>query len=322
MLAALLTLAVIPAAQAFYPASGFYWNPGVPGRGYAIEVQDNQIFVAVYAYDDARIAFWYTAQGTLIGDSLYEGQLDVVDGGTCPGCSFTAPSVDLGAGGPFVLQFLDKERAQLNWDGGIENLERFNFALGDVHARMLGEWTLMLDFASQRGDSFPYDGEVLVFDGFAGSGNEETFVGCRPDDSQAGFCSQFALDNHDAAGLFDAQNGEYVIVVGDAPGLFLAYFLDIGLDRATGFAQSYASGSNPSGPMFPVRGYRSASRSFVQTGTGPAKSSERSDPGAKDTGSARDGLISRHPEMLAEQGMQVDPHRQMLVSLLIRHLTE
>jgi hypothetical protein len=309
-LMAALLLAAMPAAQAFYPASGFYWNPQLPGRGYGVEVQDNVVFITVYAYDQLRIPFWYTAQGELQGDSLFRGQLDVADGGTCVGCSFSQPSVVAGGGGPFELQFIDAERARLTWDGGVENLERFNFAFGDAHERMLGEWTLMLDFSSERADEFPFDGDVLVFDLITGSGADETFEGCRPDDSQSGFCSSFALDNHDAAGLYDPLAGEYVIVVADSPGFFLAYFLDIGLNRLDGVAQVYRTDANPGGPEYPVRGFRSASRSFVDTGVGPAKSG---------AGSAS-GLISRRPQ-LAGTG-NADPHRQLLVARLIDGLNQ
>lgn len=314
-LAALLTLAVSPLAQAFTPSSGFYWNPAIPGRGYSVEVQDNFVFIAVYVYDALRIPFWYTAQGTLIGDSRYSGQLDATDGGTCIGCSFSDPVYTPGAGGPFELVFTSNTTATLTWDGGVESLERFNFALGDVHQRMLGEWTFMLDFSDERGDEFPYDGDVLVFDLLTGSGSDETFDGCRPDDSQAGFCSDFALEQHDAAGLFDPVEDEYVIVVNDSPGFFLAYFLDIGLDRADGFAQVYESGALPSGPTYPVRGFRSASRSFVETGVGPAKNAEN----AEDSVGSTRGLVDRRPQLKAGEG-SADPHRRLLVDRLIRAL--
>ena len=37
-------------AAAFFPEPGFYWNSGESGSGYAIELQDNFLFLSAYTY--------------------------------------------------------------------------------------------------------------------------------------------------------------------------------------------------------------------------------------------------------------------------------
>ena len=38
-------------ARANSPESGWWWNPAEGGRGYSIEIQDNQLFFAAYSYE-------------------------------------------------------------------------------------------------------------------------------------------------------------------------------------------------------------------------------------------------------------------------------
>jgi hypothetical protein len=56
---ALLALGVFtrPAA-AFFPEPGFYWNTGESGTGYAIELQDNFLFLATYSYRNRLVQPW------------------------------------------------------------------------------------------------------------------------------------------------------------------------------------------------------------------------------------------------------------------------
>ncbi|HHL32719.1 MAG TPA: hypothetical protein ENJ41_09035, partial [Oceanospirillales bacterium] len=48
-----MVLFITAQAQAFTPESGFWWNPDESGSGYAIEIQDNFLFMTLYVYDEA-----------------------------------------------------------------------------------------------------------------------------------------------------------------------------------------------------------------------------------------------------------------------------
>src|SRR5678815_6038419 len=47
------------APQANQPESGWWWNPAESGRGYFLEWQGGQLFMAGYMYDDAGNPVWY-----------------------------------------------------------------------------------------------------------------------------------------------------------------------------------------------------------------------------------------------------------------------
>ena len=68
-------------AEAFTPESGFWWNPNESGSGYAIEIQDNYLFVALYVYDEVTgDPIWYTAGTFLQGNALFDSELSFCGG--------------------------------------------------------------------------------------------------------------------------------------------------------------------------------------------------------------------------------------------------
>jgi hypothetical protein len=257
--------------QAFTPESGFWWNPDESGSGYAIEIQDNYLFVALYVYDEAGNPIWYTAGATLGGNSLFDGELHYTFNGTCIDCNVTQPVTILGERGEITINFLTETTATIEFDGGVvKNIERFNFLLGDEAERMLGEWQTVIDFKGLF-DDFPFSGDVLLFDKTSFSDGEKFAEGCRPDNSIDGFCSDFALNNHEMAAVYDYDNNTMLIVVDDSENFWLAYYLDLGLNQFDGEVALYPKGTEPTNVSYPVRGFRSASRSFVETGVGPSK---------------------------------------------------
>jgi hypothetical protein len=143
--------------------------------------------------------------------------------------------------------------------------------------KMLGEWQAVLDFSSNSNSSFVYYGDVLVFDDtdFSTSENRWYYVGCRADNSEDGGCSTSALALHDAAGRYDATNGLQVIVVRDSPANWLLYLIDVGTNSGQGEVTVYPRNTNPANyDAYPMRAFRTASRTFVQEGFGPAKAGD------------------------------------------------
>ncbi len=264
------TLLLAVQAKAFTPESGFWINPNIPGTGYAIEIQDNFMFVALYVYDSDGNPIWYTAGTTLGGNSFFDTNLDYTYNGTCIDCSVTQPITLIGERGPITIEFLTETTATIQFQGSVQNIQRFNFLLGNETTRMLGEWQTVIDFSS-TGVDFPFNGDILLFDITTNSDNVDYAEGCRPDNSNDGFCSNFALDNHDLAAIYDYQENELLAVVSDDADFWLAYYVDLGLNQFDGFAETYPKDGSHNNIFYPVRGFRTASRSFIETGVGPAK---------------------------------------------------
>ena len=261
-------------ANAFTPESGFWWNPDESGSGYAIEIQDNYMFVALYVYDDVTgDPIWYTAGTHLQGNALFDSSLNYSYDGTCIDCNYIRPITIVGERGPITINFLTEISATIQFQGTVKNIERFNFLLGDEIDRLIGEWQTVIDFSS-TGVTFPFNGDVLLFDITSTVGGEKIAEGCRPDNTIDGFCSNYALNNHDIAAYYDNQLEELIILVSDDEDYWLKYYLKLGLDQFDGVAEIYPKGTNGNNIYYPVRGFRTASRSFVETGVGPSKLAE------------------------------------------------
>lgn len=261
-------------AHSFTPESGFWWNPDESGSGYAIEIQDNYLFVALYVYDQNGNPEWYSAGTKLQGNALFDSELNYTYGGACIDCSYTQPISIPGDKGPITINFLTETTATIQFRGATKHIERFNFLLGDETDRLVGEWQAIIDFSSVEG-SFPFSGDVLLFEKVTHNNGSKVAEGCRPDNSTKGFCSNYARSYHDIAAEYDYQKKELIIVVNDSKDYWLAYYLKLGLDQFDGVAQLYPKGSNPGNQNYPVRGFRTASRSFIETGVGPSKRAEK-----------------------------------------------
>jgi hypothetical protein len=265
-----LTFLVASQARAFTPESGFWWDPDESGSGYAIEIQDNFLFVALYVYDELGNPIWYTSGAFLNGNALFDNDLNYTYNGTCIDCSYTTPITIQGERGPITINFLTETTATIQFQGAVKNIERFNFLLGDEADRLVGEWQTVIDFSS-TGVDFPFNGDILLFESTSVSDGDKYADGCRPDNSVDGFCSNFAINNHEMAALFDYSRNELNIVINDSPDFWLAYYVDLGLDQFDGVAELYPKNNGHNDIFYPVRGFKTASRSFIETGVGPSK---------------------------------------------------
>lgn len=297
---ALATLAFALTASAntlaYTPESGFWWNPNESGTGIAIEIEDKLLFMAAYVYDTQGRPTWYLSAGNLTTSSsggntyynVYNGNLDAYANGQYIGGPWLGrPDVFANAGGPVQIIFnpVDETKATLTWGGRTIPIERTDYYAGFGAAdreiqRMIGEWSAVIDLYTRGGDYafYPYYGDVLVFDLINRVPNPDFFEGCRADTSLVGSCSATALQYHDAAGYYDANTDEHVAIVTDAvasgsnPALYWAYYLEVNVSNFEGVVELYFGNEVPGdGPYYPVRGFRSGSRSFVlNDGAGPA----------------------------------------------------
>lgn len=291
---ALATLFAVSPVQAYTPESGIWWNPSQPGSGYTIEIQDNLMVMSYYGGDAQGRSTWYTALGFLNGNALFDNKpLDLTIGSQCVGCPYTvAPTIQAGAGGTVRIAFNanDNTKATLTWGNGrTVQIERYAFYLKrpeDTAAtplavtKMLGEWQAVMDFSKNAQASVDYYGDVLVFDEFSFDtpSNRWYFDGCRADNSEDGGCSQNALAFHSASGFFDNASGLHAIVVDDTTANYVLYLTDTGTNAAEGEITVYPKGTNPSNyDAYPMRAFRTASRTYVQQGVGPSKAAARGD---------------------------------------------
>jgi hypothetical protein len=285
IIGAFVALAAAFPVRAFTPESGFYWNPAESGTGYNVEIQDNFFAMTAYVFAQDGRPQWYTTAGVMSGNARYSGNLDGFTNGQCLGCPYRAPTAQTGAGGPIVIEWTSETRANLTIGGRTFAIERFDFYLtrGQADAKtemMLGEWQMLLDLYDLNGtqyQDYPYYADLVIFDAIDASETPDYFTGCRPVNSESGQCSAAARDEHDAAGYFSTTEGEHVIVVKDTPATantdatFFAYYVTLGTYQFDGVVEIYSEDETPgNGPYFPVRGFRTASRNFVQNGAGPS----------------------------------------------------
>lgn len=273
-------------AQAYTPESGIWWNPNESGTGVVIEVQDNLMVVAAYVGDAQGRATWYTATAFLQGSALFEGSLDLTQNSQCIGCPYLGlPTVTPGAGGDLTIVFdaEDETKAALTWDNGRTiPIERFEFytrrpedgATPVDITKMLGEWQWVIDISTDNQVNLPFLGDVTVFDLFEFDNGQDTwfYEGCRAENSIDGGCSEDALAFNSAAGYYVPSLDTQCIVVDDTTQTYLLYAVKAGTNHVRGEATIYPKGQNPLNYFtYPVRGFRSASRTFVEEGVGPSK---------------------------------------------------
>lgn len=275
-------------ALAFTPESGTWWNPNESGSGFMLEIQDNLLFLTFYTYAADGRPLWFTSAGLMNGNARYVGELTSFRDGQCFGCPYRPPVAQVGAGGPVEIIFDTEIRGRISYAGRTIPIERMDYYLtrttGDVRTdMMLGEWQLIADFAAQPGIGYPFYGDILVFDRVDRAPNPDIFDGCRASNSVVGRCTSSALANHDASGFYRASTGDHVIVVNDDASNFAYYVVSTGTYQFDGILKVCPKNlSNPTTQClqsntyraYPVRGFRTASRSFVLTGSGPSEAPE------------------------------------------------
>lgn len=275
-------LALFPrSADATTPESGLWWNPAESGSGYAIEIQNDVLTVLAFTYHgDGKSAF-YSSANRLQNNMLYRGTLDGYRSGQCLGCAYTGSPVALiGEAGEIVIAFESTTRASLTIAGRTVPIQRFDFGVGGPFNYLYGQWQLVIDVSSSpTGSDRPYIGDVLNIDGQFPSlvGQPPQFTGCRPAFAASPNCDGSHVRNNRLLSARPDGTSTYRIDVGDgfnAAGQSrgIKYEVSVGLTHLEGTARFVIGGVDQPG-VYPVRGFRTASKKFVQTGTGPSNNS-------------------------------------------------
>jgi hypothetical protein len=112
------------------PASGYWWNPAENGRGFVIEVQGNQMFMAGFLYAANGEATWVASHGAMATATHYSGPLITFSGGQTLTGSYQAPTQDPTPLGTIAIDFATDTTATITWPGGVTPIQRFDIVPG------------------------------------------------------------------------------------------------------------------------------------------------------------------------------------------------
>lgn len=243
------------AAHAVIPENGWWWAANEPGRGFNIEVQDNQVFLGAFAYDEDGRPSWLVSGGTMTSDREFAGALFRFGGGQCFGCPFVGATQV--AAGTLTLRFTSPQAAVITVNGLPIEVKRFDFWQNELAPEaMLGEWSIVI------GESdFPlYDGERVQF-------------GTRRANVNGPYLDGTRLGSAESVAVVAQTNGTYGILVDSSTDYYRFFrYETAGFNRLEGQFWIFEKNGNPAGAGTFFQGFRTASASFVQTGTGPASS--------------------------------------------------
>jgi len=116
-------------AASVTPQSGFWWNPAEGGRGYNIEQQGSTLFMATFLYDPSGRSTWYGVGPGAMSGATYAGTLQSYSGGQTLTGAYQQASMS-GSGGAFSITFQSATQATINWPGGVEQIQRYDFGPG------------------------------------------------------------------------------------------------------------------------------------------------------------------------------------------------
>jgi len=117
-------------AGANQPEAGWWWNPAESGRGFFLEWQGNQLFMAGYMYDDAGNPLWYlSGDGTPSANLLsFANVWQQYGNGQSMGGPYKPPVAVNTSVGPVTIQFSSDEAGLMTLPGGkTTTIQRFRF---------------------------------------------------------------------------------------------------------------------------------------------------------------------------------------------------
>jgi hypothetical protein len=109
---------------AFVPESGWWWNSAEGGRGFALEVQGDNFFIAGFMYDTNGLPSWYVSTGKMSDVQTYRGNWVQYSGGQTMFSSYRSPTSSVVAE-PLTINFSDSKNATLYLPSGPISLTRF-----------------------------------------------------------------------------------------------------------------------------------------------------------------------------------------------------
>jgi hypothetical protein len=240
--------------HAVIPENGWWWNPSESGRGFNLEVQDNLLFFASFAYDANGNPAWYTAGGPMTSDRDWSQPLVVTSRGQCFGCSYVEPVRTVA--GTVTLRFTSSQTAILTINGFSISVQRFDFWWNGLRPdAMAGEWSAVIGAAADL-----FDGERIQYTQKVTDASGTYLTGAR-----------LGSSGSPAVVQYNASLGQWVAVLDSSTSFYRAFrFSNTGFNRVEGNFWLYQKGSSPTGSGTFYQGFKTASYAFLTTGQGPA----------------------------------------------------
>jgi hypothetical protein len=154
---------------AIVPQTGYWWNPAESGRGYVIEQQGDNLFMATFLYDPSGRATWYGIGPGAIANSMYAGTLETYSGGQTLTGTYQAPAQGA-SGGAVTVTFTSGSQGSITWPGGTVPIERYDFGPGGSETAppagtpQAGWWWAPTE--SGRGYAIEIQGNLLFLSGY------------------------------------------------------------------------------------------------------------------------------------------------------------
>jgi cytochrome c553 len=108
------------------PQSGLWWNPQESGRGFIMEFQGSELYLAAFVFDADGRPSWYTALGPVVGRNRFNARWQrFADGQTLTGAFRPARALETDSG-PVSIEFETTRRAIITMpDGRRVPIERY-----------------------------------------------------------------------------------------------------------------------------------------------------------------------------------------------------
>ncbi len=140
-------LAMTGMAHAFVPQAGTWIITdelnGKPGRGFAIDLQNQTVVMQVYAYESSGQPTFYLATGRMGDNNIVDAALSRYEGGRYLG-SGDRVGVERGSPGNVRVRFVSGTRAFITLPGETEKpLQRFEFGYDNTPQALLGLWSVV-----------------------------------------------------------------------------------------------------------------------------------------------------------------------------------
>jgi hypothetical protein len=254
-------------AFSFHPVDGWWYDPNESGRGFNIELQDDEMFISAFHYRENGEPVWWVANGRFNASTgRMRGEFLELENGQCPGCPYTGfPDIVEGAGSAVTVDFDTAISATLNWDGETIRLVRqfWRFDTSDLNSFLFGE------FHVTPGALGTYFGQQFYIDDSFVGDDGENYVSGR---IRGGSSSRLAV------GRWYPDSGIFIVLIDSSPSYYQALAFDMTKDRLEGDSEVYEKDEDPTGSGLPFIGHRVASKSYVQTGVGPNSLSAAASP--------------------------------------------